>query len=159
MTGRPGPAAWAEKHLANPPLRALLRLGLHPRAFALIETTGRRTGRRRLTPVGNGLDGDVFWLIAARGHQSSYVANRPPTRAAGSRQADAGIPAPPRSWKTTTRSAAGPGSIRPTESSDAWMGWPSGLPPPARSRSASTWTHPSASTANRFKPIAPIHHC
>jgi deazaflavin-dependent oxidoreductase (nitroreductase family) len=75
VTGRPGPAAWAEKHLANPPLRALLRLGLHPRAFALIETTGRRTGRRRLTPVGNGLDGDVFWLIAARGHQSSYVAN------------------------------------------------------------------------------------
>jgi hypothetical protein len=52
VTGRPGPAAWAEKHLANPPLRALLRLGLAPRAFALLETTGRRTGRRRLTPVG-----------------------------------------------------------------------------------------------------------
>jgi deazaflavin-dependent oxidoreductase (nitroreductase family) len=75
VTSRPGPAAWAEKHLANPPLRALLRLGLAPRAFALLETTGRRTGRRRLTPVGNGLDGDVFWLIAARGHRCSYVAN------------------------------------------------------------------------------------
>lgn len=75
MTSRPGPAARAEKHLANPPLRALLRLGLAPRAFALLETTGRRTGRRRLTPVGNGLDGDVFWLIAGRGHQCSYVAN------------------------------------------------------------------------------------
>ena len=75
MTSRPSPAAWAEKHLANPPLRALLRLGLAPRAFALLETTGWRTGRRRLTPVGNGLDGDVFWLIAARGRRSSYVAN------------------------------------------------------------------------------------
>jgi deazaflavin-dependent oxidoreductase (nitroreductase family) len=75
VTSRPGPAVWAEKHLANPPLRALLRLGLAPRAFALIETTGRRTGTRRLTPVGNGLDGDVFWLIAARGRRSSYVAN------------------------------------------------------------------------------------
>lgn len=75
MTSRPGPAAWAEKHLAKPRLRALLRLGLAPRAFALLETTGRRTGRRRLTPVGNGLDGDVFWLIAGRGHRCSYVAN------------------------------------------------------------------------------------
>ena len=75
MTGRPSTAAWAEKHLANPPLRALLRLGFGPRAFALLETTGRRTGRRRFTPVGNGLDGDVFWLIAGRGYRCSYVAN------------------------------------------------------------------------------------
>jgi hypothetical protein len=35
----------------------------------------RRTGRRRLSPVGNGLDGDVFWLIAGRGRRCSYVAN------------------------------------------------------------------------------------
>jgi deazaflavin-dependent oxidoreductase (nitroreductase family) len=75
VTSKSSPAAWAEKHLANPPLRLLLRLGLAPRAFALLETTGRRTGRRRLTPVGNGLDGQVFWLIAARGRRASYVAN------------------------------------------------------------------------------------
>jgi len=75
VSGKPGLAPWAEKHLANPPLRLLLRLGIAPRAFALLETTGRRTGRRRLTPVGNGLDGDVFWLIAARGRRSSYAAN------------------------------------------------------------------------------------
>ena len=75
MSGKPGLAPWAEKHLANPPLRLLFRLGIAPRAFALMETTGRRTGRRRLTPVGNGLDGDVFWLIAARGRRSSYAAN------------------------------------------------------------------------------------
>jgi F420H(2)-dependent quinone reductase len=48
---------------------------LAPRAFALIETTGRRVGRCRLTPVGNGLDGDVFWLIAAHGYWFSDVAN------------------------------------------------------------------------------------
>jgi EmrB/QacA subfamily drug resistance transporter len=34
-------------------------------AFALPETTGRRTGLARRTPVGNGLDGDTFWLVAA----------------------------------------------------------------------------------------------
>ncbi len=75
MTANGRAARWAERHLANPLMRALLRAGLAPRAFALLETTGRRTGTRRLTPVGNGLDGEVFWLIAARGRRSSYVAN------------------------------------------------------------------------------------
>ncbi len=75
MTAKGRPAGWAERHLANPLMRALLRIGLAPRAFALLETTGRRTGRLRLTPVGNGLDGDVFWLVAAHGRRSSYVAN------------------------------------------------------------------------------------
>ena len=46
-----------------------------PRAFALLETTGRRTGRARQTPVGNGLDGDTFWLVAAHGTQADYVRN------------------------------------------------------------------------------------
>jgi len=53
-----------EKWLINRPVRALLRLGIAPSAFALLETTGRRSGRLRLTPVGNGLDGSVFWLVA-----------------------------------------------------------------------------------------------
>jgi hypothetical protein len=60
VTSRPSPPAWAGKHLANPPLRALHRLGLAPRAFAVLETTRPLTGMR-LAPVGNGLDGDVFW--------------------------------------------------------------------------------------------------
>jgi deazaflavin-dependent oxidoreductase (nitroreductase family) len=62
-------------------IRLLLRRGLAPRAFALLETTGRRSGRPRHTPVGNGSAGsagsagDVFWLIAAHGFQSDYVRN------------------------------------------------------------------------------------
>jgi deazaflavin-dependent oxidoreductase (nitroreductase family) len=52
-----------------------LRRGLAPSAFALLETVGRRTGRPRHTPVGNGLDGDVFWLVAAHGRQADYVRN------------------------------------------------------------------------------------
>ena len=46
-----------------------------PAAFALLETTGRRTGRPRHTVVGNGLDGDTFWVVAAHGMQSDYVRN------------------------------------------------------------------------------------
>ena len=52
-----------------------LRAGMAPRAFALLETTGRRTGLARHTPVGNGLDGETFWLVAAHGTQADYVRN------------------------------------------------------------------------------------
>lgn len=55
--------------------RFLLLHGFAPRAFALLETTGRRTGIRRYTPVGNGLAVNTFWLVAAHGTQADYVRN------------------------------------------------------------------------------------
>jgi deazaflavin-dependent oxidoreductase (nitroreductase family) len=48
---------------------------LAPRAFALLETIGRRTGEPRQTCVGNGLIGDTFWLVAAHGQQADWVRN------------------------------------------------------------------------------------
>lgn len=55
--------------------RWLLRRGIAPRAYALLETVGRRTGRPRQTPVGDGLAGDTFWLVAVHGMQADYVRN------------------------------------------------------------------------------------
>lgn len=43
--------------------------------WALLETTGRKSGRRRMTPVGNGLRGDTFWIVSEHGRSSDYVAN------------------------------------------------------------------------------------
>ena len=63
------------KYLVNPVMRAMLLAGVAPRAFALLETTGRRTGKRRRAPVGNGLDGDVFWLVSEHGERCAYVRN------------------------------------------------------------------------------------
>jgi deazaflavin-dependent oxidoreductase (nitroreductase family) len=60
---------------SNRLIRFALRAGVAPRAIAMLETTGRRTGLARHTPVGNGLDGDTFWLVAAHGTQSDYVRN------------------------------------------------------------------------------------
>jgi deazaflavin-dependent oxidoreductase (nitroreductase family) len=60
---------------SNRLIRLALRAGFAPRAFALLETTGRHTGLARHTPVGNGLDGDTFWLVAAHGTQADYVRN------------------------------------------------------------------------------------
>lgn len=63
------------ERLNNRLTRWALRHGVAPRAFALLETTGRRSGLPRYTPVGNGLDGDTFWLVAAHGTQADYVRN------------------------------------------------------------------------------------
>lgn len=52
-----------------------LQHGRGPKAYALLETTGRRTGLPRRTPVGDGLVGDTFWLIAVHGGQADYVRN------------------------------------------------------------------------------------
>lgn len=52
-----------------------LQRGIGPRAFVVLETTGRRSGQARRTPVGNGLDGDTFWLVSAHGHQADFVRN------------------------------------------------------------------------------------
>jgi deazaflavin-dependent oxidoreductase (nitroreductase family) len=56
-------------------VRLALQAGFAPRAFALLETTGRHSGLLRHTPVGNGLQGDTFWLVAAHGTQADYVRN------------------------------------------------------------------------------------
>jgi deazaflavin-dependent oxidoreductase (nitroreductase family) len=63
------------ERLNNRVVRAALRRGIGPRAFALLETRGRYSGLPRHTPVGNGLDGDTFWLVAAHGRQADYVRN------------------------------------------------------------------------------------
>jgi deazaflavin-dependent oxidoreductase (nitroreductase family) len=61
--------------VVNPVVRQGLRLGLVPGSVALIETTGRRSGLPRRTPVLNGIDGDIFWLFAEHGHDADYVKN------------------------------------------------------------------------------------
>jgi deazaflavin-dependent oxidoreductase (nitroreductase family) len=60
------------KRLLNPLTAPVL--GLIP-GWALLETRGRRTGRPRRTPVGDGLRGEVFWIVAEHGHRADYVRN------------------------------------------------------------------------------------
>jgi deazaflavin-dependent oxidoreductase (nitroreductase family) len=61
--------------LNNRLTRLALHRGIAPRAFALLETTGRRSGLPRYAPIGNGLIGDTFWIVAAHGTQADYVRN------------------------------------------------------------------------------------
>jgi deazaflavin-dependent oxidoreductase (nitroreductase family) len=48
--------------------------GLVP-GFGVVETTGRRTGRTRRTPVGGRVQGGSFWLVAGIGRRANYVRN------------------------------------------------------------------------------------
>jgi len=64
-----------QKYVLNPPVRALFALGVVPPTHVLLETTGRKTGRPRQNPVGNGLDGDTLWIVAEHGRGASYVRN------------------------------------------------------------------------------------
>jgi deazaflavin-dependent oxidoreductase (nitroreductase family) len=60
----------------NPPIRALATRGLAP-GVALLETTGRKSGQPRRTPVSNGLDRatNTFWIVAEHGRRAAYVRN------------------------------------------------------------------------------------
>jgi deazaflavin-dependent oxidoreductase (nitroreductase family) len=61
--------------VVNPIVMLAHNLGLPPPGDALLETTGRRTGRPRRTPVCDGLDGETFWLVAQRGRRADWVKN------------------------------------------------------------------------------------
>lgn len=64
-----------QRWIVNPPIRLLLHLGLMPLGYALLETTGRSSGKLRRTPVGKAREGDVFWIIAEHGMRAGYVRN------------------------------------------------------------------------------------
>jgi deazaflavin-dependent oxidoreductase (nitroreductase family) len=65
----------ASTKLLNPFVRPLLKRGLFPKTHALLETTGRRSKQPRHVPVGNGLRGDTFWIVAEHGRGANYVKN------------------------------------------------------------------------------------
>lgn len=61
--------------VVNPPARWAVRHGLAPRSYAILETTGRRSGLPRRTPVGHVVDGDTVWIVAEHGPRAAYVHN------------------------------------------------------------------------------------
>ena len=64
-----------QKYVFNPPVKALLAKGFVPPSYALLETIGRTSGLPRTTPVGNGLVGETFWIVAEHGLKAGYVRN------------------------------------------------------------------------------------
>ena len=68
MTHRKRRADWFHRYLANP---ITVRLPTQ----VVLETTGRRTGLPRRTPVGGRIISQQSWMVAGDGEAADYVRN------------------------------------------------------------------------------------
>src|SRR5438552_18148740 len=64
-----------QKYFLNPPIKLLFAIGIARPGYALLETLGRKTGKPRRTPVGDGRVGNQFWIVAEHGVKAGYVRN------------------------------------------------------------------------------------
>jgi deazaflavin-dependent oxidoreductase (nitroreductase family) len=63
------------KYALNPFVKLGAAVGMRPPRVVVLETTGRRSGKLRRTPVGARLEGESLWLVAEHGRRAGYVRN------------------------------------------------------------------------------------
>ena len=63
------------KYALNPFVKAAVRLGVPLPIVVILETTGRKSGLPRRTPVGKAIEGDTLWVVAEHGRRASWVRN------------------------------------------------------------------------------------
>jgi deazaflavin-dependent oxidoreductase (nitroreductase family) len=61
--------------LFNPLVLAAARAGLPTPTVVVLETTGRRSGKRRRVPVTRMVEGDTVWIVTEHGRRAGYVRN------------------------------------------------------------------------------------
>jgi deazaflavin-dependent oxidoreductase (nitroreductase family) len=61
--------------LFNRVVKAAADAGLPLPGVVILETTGRKSGQPRRTPVGKALVGDTLWIVAEHGARTGYVRN------------------------------------------------------------------------------------
>ena len=67
-------STFASHRLLNPFVKAAANAGLPLPGLVILETIGRRSGKRRRTPVGKALEGDTLWVLAEH-RRGGYVRN------------------------------------------------------------------------------------
>jgi deazaflavin-dependent oxidoreductase (nitroreductase family) len=63
------------KYALNPFVKGAARAGIPLPGIAILETTGRKSGLPRRTPVGKALEGDTLWVVAEHGRKAAWVRN------------------------------------------------------------------------------------
>ena len=61
--------------LLNPIVKAAANAGIPLPSLVILETTGRKSGQPRRTPVGKAFEGDTLWIVAEHGKRAGYVRN------------------------------------------------------------------------------------
>src|SRR4051812_17740217 len=61
--------------MLNPILKAAANAGIPLPSLVILETTGRKSGQPRRTPVGKAFEGDTLWIVAEHGRRAGYVRN------------------------------------------------------------------------------------
>lgn len=65
-----------DRYVFNGVVNVGAALGIQPFGIVIVETIGRRSGKRRRTPVGGRLDeGGRVWVVAEHGRKADYVRN------------------------------------------------------------------------------------
>ena len=63
-----------QRYVLNPVVKLAAWMGVAP-GLVLVETTGRRSGKRRRNVVGMHVDGTTGWVVAEQGRHAGYVRN------------------------------------------------------------------------------------
>jgi hypothetical protein len=63
-------SALLSTRLFNPLVKAATQAGLAVPGIVILETTGRKSGQPRRTPIGRSLDGDTCWIVAEHGRNA-----------------------------------------------------------------------------------------
>jgi len=63
------------KYTINPVVKGAVRLGLPLPGVVILETTGRKSGQPRRTPVGKAIEGNTLWVVAEHGRKAAWVRN------------------------------------------------------------------------------------
>jgi deazaflavin-dependent oxidoreductase (nitroreductase family) len=63
------------KYTLNPFVKGGAALGIRPPGVVVLETTGRKSGKPRRTPVGGRLENGSVWIVAEHGRRAGYVRN------------------------------------------------------------------------------------
>ena len=70
-----GASTFLSVKLFNPLVKAATNAGIPLPGVVILETTGRKSGQPRRTPVGKAVIDNTLWIVAEHGRRAGYVRN------------------------------------------------------------------------------------
>jgi deazaflavin-dependent oxidoreductase (nitroreductase family) len=70
-----GVSTFLSVKLFNPLVKAATNAGIPLPGVVILETTGRKSGQPRRTPVGKAVIDNTLWIVAEHGRRAGYVRN------------------------------------------------------------------------------------